>query len=239
MNRFLAITFVVVISSCYGDAFWSGSKFGDWAKGMTPCDICKREVVADITDLRLARNQFLPELKERCGLHPTPEGSCDSYVKVFEASFDLLIERQSRVQGLCAYYGVCESNSTLDISLPNLPVAPVTPKQNPPKVYDEAVCKECKDITAAVTYGGAGNYANTFAALAENGCLSWAKTDAVPSEEDYKKCSDLNSVYFNSITDNMIDKTTQNYLCWDLFDVCEPTEKSSELKLPYGQKLTN
>ncbi|XP_053210146.1 uncharacterized protein LOC128393941 [Panonychus citri] len=239
MNRFLVITFVVIISSCYGDAYWNGTTFGAWAKGMTPCELCKREFEADINDLRLARNQFLPLLAQRCGDYPTPAGSCISYVKVFESSFDLLIERQSRVEELCAYYGACESSLTLDISLPNIPAAPVTPKQNPPKVYVKAVCEQCKDITAAVTYSGAGSYANTFAALSENGCLSWAKTDAVPSEEDYKKCSDLNSVYFNSITDNMIDKTTQNYLCWDLFDVCEPSDKPSELELPYGQKLTN
>ncbi|XP_053210480.1 uncharacterized protein LOC128394213 [Panonychus citri] len=240
MNRFLAITFVVVISSCYGDALWNGSTFEDWAKGMTPCEICKREVKAGLTDLRLARNQFLPLLKEQCVTYTTPEGSCDSYMTVFEASFDLLIERQSRVEELCAYYGACESSLTLDISLPNIPAAPVTPKQNPPKVYDKAVCKECKDITAAGTYMGGGHYANTFAALAENGCLWWMKTDAVPSREDHKKCSELNSVYFNSITDNMIDKTTQNYLCWDLFDICDPAQKPNELVLPYGElKSTN
>ncbi|XP_053204924.1 uncharacterized protein LOC128389378 [Panonychus citri] len=235
MNRFLAIAFVLVVSSCHGDALWSGSTFGDWAKGMTPCEICKYEFDSGI-DLKKAKSTFLPELKSKCGKYPTPEGSCDAYVKVFETSFDLLIERQSRSQELCTFYGVCESSSTLDISLPHIPAAPVTPKQNPPKVYDKAVCKECTDIIAAVTFMGVGHYADTFAAKTENGCLWWVKTTALPSDADYQKCSELNSVYFNSITDNMIEKSTQNYMCWDLFDVCDPAQKPSDLVLPYGQQ---
>ncbi|XP_053205034.1 uncharacterized protein LOC128389460 [Panonychus citri] len=236
MNRFLAITFVIVVSSYYCDAFWG--EFGDWAKGMTPCEICKNEAAAEVAALEGARDAFipgirsLPGLKRLCGKYPTPEGSCDSFVKVFEASFDHLIERQSRSQELCAYYGVCESNSTLEISLPSLPVAPVTPKQNPSKVYDDAVCKQCTDIIAGFAFMGVGNYAKDFAARTENNCLDWVKTTESPSVEDYRKCLELNSVYFDSITNNMIDKSTQNYLCWDLFDVCEPSKKPSELVLP-------
>ncbi|XP_053210479.1 uncharacterized protein LOC128394212 [Panonychus citri] len=240
MNRFLAITFVIVISSCYGDALWSGSTFGTWTKGMTPCEICKSEVDAKIVDLKKAANEFLPKLKKHCGIYPTPEGSCDSYVKVFEASYDLLIERQNKPEELCTYYSVCESNSTLDISLPDIPAAPVTPKQIPSKVYNETLCKECTFIVASVTYMGPGHDANSIAAEAENGCLWWIKTEPIPSKEDYKKCYELNSVYFNPITDNILDKTTQNYLCWDLFDVCDPAQKPSELVLPYGElKSTN
>ncbi|XP_053204910.1 uncharacterized protein LOC128389370 [Panonychus citri] len=246
MNQFLAITFVIVVSSCYGDALWSGTNL-DWAGGMTPCQVCQFMAEAEVSDLTKARDALipgfsepgrptLPGLMEQCGKYPTPEGSCDAYVKVFNDSFNLLIERQNKTKELCAYYTLCESSSTLDISFPTLPVAPVTPKQIPSKVYDDAVCNQCTNTVAAMTFMGIGNYASRFATRTKNVCLEWVKTTEFPSDQDIEKCSQLNSVYFNPITDNIVDKSTQNYLCWDLFDVCEPSKKPSELKLPKNLK---
>lgn len=175
------------------------------------------ETGAYLTDFKLARNQQIPKLTDTCGKYPTPDGSCSSLMEMFKYTYDTL-ESRLAAKEICAFYGICTSETTIDTSDPAIPAAPVSPKDTS-KVYDDATCYNC-NITATVTYLNVGSYAVSMNAGLENNCLSWTKAGMFPTTEEYKHCKDFMGKVFDKLTNTIRDKSNVNYLCSDLFDVC-------------------